>query len=184
MQQMTTAEAAPTAPMVSAIETRSPAYPSHLPMYPHHMPSRVTAQAVGDGFFLPFFLVPACVFHNRRRPVARGRDDGIRHRYVCGRVRVKSSAPALATHPYSIYHRYCTVRERDSVYQTDQAAERGLLMSRSACRGVERGIQRATSPAGAPILRALRSRMRSHCDRASVAVFKIAIHVGQLMRRS
>ena len=35
-------EAAPTAPMVSALETRSPAYPSHLPMYPHHMPSRVT----------------------------------------------------------------------------------------------------------------------------------------------
>ena len=50
VQQMTTAAAAPTAPVVSALEPRSPAHPSHLPMYPHHSPSRVTAQVVGDGF--------------------------------------------------------------------------------------------------------------------------------------
>jgi hypothetical protein len=46
--QMTTAAAAPTAPMVSALEPRSLAHPSHLPMYPHHTPSRVTAQVLGE----------------------------------------------------------------------------------------------------------------------------------------
>ena len=47
--QMTTAAAAPTAPMVSALEPRSLAHPSHLLMYPHHTPSRVTAQVLGEG---------------------------------------------------------------------------------------------------------------------------------------
>ena len=45
---MTTAAAAPASPMVSALEPRLPAHPSHLPMYLHHSPSRVTAQVVGE----------------------------------------------------------------------------------------------------------------------------------------
>ena len=50
--QMTTAAAAPTARMVSALEARSLAHPSHPPMYPHHTPSRVTAQVLGEALSL------------------------------------------------------------------------------------------------------------------------------------
>ena len=46
--QLATAAAAPTAPMVKALETRLSAHPSHLPMYSHHLPSRVTAQVLGE----------------------------------------------------------------------------------------------------------------------------------------
>mgnify|MGYP007024338334 CR=1 FL=1 len=69
VQQMTTAAAAPTAPVVSALEPRSPAHPSHLPMYPHHSPSRVTAQVVGDGFWC-YHSSPAC---HERPPCVPGR---------------------------------------------------------------------------------------------------------------
>ena len=52
VHQMTTAAAAPTAPMVSALELRLQAHLSHHSMYPHDSPSRVTAQMLREAHSL------------------------------------------------------------------------------------------------------------------------------------